>query len=60
MDSVLDTMAEDLEQFNHLLMDWLIWYNTERPHFALGQISPMKYLMSNFGMSNMLWTHTGI
>ncbi len=58
MDSVLDTMAEDLEQFNHLLMDWLIWYNTERPHFALGQISPMKYLMSNFGMSNMLWTHT--
>ena len=58
MDAELDVMATDLEQFNHNLMNWLIWYNTERPHYSLGQISPMRYLINNFGLSNMLWTHT--
>jgi len=58
MDMDLYLMADDLEQWNSNLMDWLIYYNTERPHFALGQISPMRYLINNFGLSNMLWTHT--
>jgi len=58
MDAQLDVMAEDLGEFNHLLMDWLIWYNTVRPHYGLGQVSPMRYLISNFGLSNMSWTHT--
>jgi putative transposase len=58
MDSELDSMAHDLKNFNHSLMDWLIWYNTERPHFSLGQIPPMQYLITNLGLSNMLWTHT--
>lgn len=58
MDTDRYLMADDLETWNSKLMDWLIWYNTERPHFALGQVSPMSYLISNFGLSNMLWTHT--
>jgi len=58
IDADLHLMADDIEQFNANLMDWLIWYNTERPHYSLGQVSPMRYLISNFGLSNMLWTHT--
>jgi transposase InsO family protein len=58
IDTDLQLMADDNDQCNRSLMDWLIWYNTERPHYSLGQISPMRYLISNFGLSNMLWTHT--
>ena len=58
MDTDRYLMADDIELWNKKLMDWLIWYDTERPHYALGQISPMSYLISNFGLSNMLWTHT--
>lgn len=58
MDGYLDVMADNIDEFNSLLMDWLVWYNTKRPHYSLGQISPMKYLINNFGLSNMLWTHT--
>lgn len=47
-----------LELFNHKLVDWLIFYNTKRPHFSLGNIPPVKYLILNVGFSNMLWTHT--
>jgi transposase InsO family protein len=25
-----------LKSFNDKLFDWLLWYNTERPHHALG------------------------
>lgn len=58
MDTDRYLMADDLEQWNRQLMDWLVWYNAERPHYSLGQIPPMQYLVSNFGLSNMLWTHT--
>lgn len=52
------SMFHNLELFNHKLIDWLIFYNTKRPHFSLGNIPPVKYLILNEGFSNMLWTHT--
>lgn len=52
------SMFHNLELFNHNLIDWLIFYNTKRPHFSLGNIPPVKYLILNKGFSNMLWTHT--
>jgi len=60
----LDTMSNDLNDFNEKLIQWLLWYNTERPHWTLGQKPPMQYvvnyLMLNAQKSNMLWTHTKI
>ncbi len=48
--------------FNKKLMEYLLWYNTERPHCAFGnKLSPVQYLMlreSNPQKSNMWWTHT--
>jgi len=32
------------EKFNQKLTNYLIWYNTKRPHYSLGQVSPMEYM----------------
>jgi transposase InsO family protein len=50
----------DINLFNHKLIEWLIWYNTKRPHWSLGLKSPMSYIVSTLiaQESNMLWTDT--
>jgi len=45
-------------EFNKKLMDWLLWYNTERPHWSLRLQSPVDYLITNGYLSNMTWTDT--
>ena len=54
------TLAHDIARFNELLVEWLIWYDTRRPHHSLGLLSPMQYLVSTLGAeeSHMLWTST--
>lgn len=53
-------LADDLNGFNHKLMDWLLWYNTKRPHWSLGLKSPLQYIIDKLTprKSNMLWTDT--
>jgi transposase InsO family protein len=41
-------LRDDIGGFNGALEEWLKWYNTERPHEALGLISPMEYYMSHY------------
>lgn len=51
----------DLKIFNRKLMEWLIWYNTERPHFAFKNIlSPLQFMLSSNlpQKCNSGWTHT--
>ncbi len=52
---------DDPEPFNRSLMDYLIWYNTEKPHRGIGKVPPLRYYLDNFApqQSNMLWTLTG-
>ncbi|MFH0840521.1 MAG: integrase core domain-containing protein [bacterium] len=45
-------------EFNQKLMDWLLWYNTERPHWSLQLQSPVDYLITNGHLSKMTWTDT--
>ena len=52
------SLLEDPKVFNHHLMDYLIWYNTERPHWALKLQSPINYLINNHHLSRMCWTDT--
>lgn len=50
--------------FNQKLIDWLVWHNTERPHWAFqNKLSPVQFILSL--QSNLLpqecnfgWTHT--
>ena len=37
----LDLLSVDMEAFQEKLHEWLLWYNTERPHEALGLVSPL-------------------
>ena len=53
-------LAYDIEAFNQKLIDWLLWYNTRRPHWSLGLISPLRYIVMTLPAeeSQMLWTDT--
>jgi len=53
-------LAHDLDAFNRELMDWLCWYNTRRPHWSLGLVSPLQYIVSTLptAESQMWWTST--
>src|ERR1017187_3414440 len=54
-------VLDDTDVFNRKLMDYLIWYNTEKPHRGIGKVPPLRYYLNNFVTpqnSNMLWTLT--
>lgn len=53
-------LAYDLEEFNRQLIDWLLWYNTRRPHWSIGLISPLRYICNKLTPkeSQMCWTST--
>ena len=55
-------LAYNLPEFNRRMMDWLIWYNTRRPHWSIGLISPLRYITNKLSAeeSHMLWTSTKI
>lgn len=52
---------DDPDVFNRSLMNYLIWYNTEKPHRGIGKMPPLRYYLENFATpekSNMLWPLT--
>lgn len=53
-------LAYDLPAFNQALMDWLLWYNSRRPHWSIGLISPLRYVCNKLTAerSQMCWTST--
>ncbi len=53
-------LAYDVDAFNQKLIDWLLWYNTRRPHWSLGLVSPLRYIVSKLPdkESQMCWTDT--
>ena len=57
IDNNLD-FIHDKPLFNQKLSDYLIWYNTIRPHKSLGLKSPLQYLLQKGGMSHMSLTYT--
>jgi len=54
-------LRDDLLGFNRKLIEYLVWFNTKRPHHSLGLKSPMVYIVSKLSAleSHMLWTNTG-
>ena len=53
-------LRDDVSAFNEKLVDWLLWYNTERPHESLGMLSPLRYIVSTLtaGECQRYWTRT--
>ena len=53
-----DLLFTDLALFNQKLADWLLFYNTQRPHYRLGQQSPLSFLLHHQPECQRWWTHT--
>ena len=54
-------LLDDPTLFNRKLMHYLLWYNTEKPHRAIGNLPPLRYYLDKFvspSVSNMSWTPT--
>lgn len=42
-----ELLKDNIDEFNRQLMDWLIWYNTKRVHYAFqNKMSPVQYMLS--------------
>ena len=53
-----DLLFSDIESLKKGLIEYLIWYNTKRPHKSLGNLSPIDYLLKNQPESQMCVTST--
>lgn len=53
-------LAYNLPAFNRQLMDWLLWYNTRRPHWSLELKNPLRYICDRLPVreSQRYWTST--
>lgn len=49
---------KDISDFNGLLINYLLWYNIKRPHFALKNLTPMQVVVEYLKKSNMYMTDT--
>ena len=57
IDNNLDIIHDKI-LFNQKLADYLIWYNSKRPHKSLGLKSPLQYFLEKGGMSQKSLTYT--
>ena len=48
-------LANDIDAFNAKLIEWLLWYNSRRPHWSLGLISPMRYICDQLPAKSQMW-----
>jgi transposase InsO family protein len=54
------SLRDDLTRFNERLVDWLLWYNTKRPHESLGMLPPLRYIVRHLPQTECqkYWTRT--
>lgn len=54
-----DLLFTDLQCFNDKLLDWVSWYNLDRPHHSLGLQSPLHYIAAFYNDEcTMYWPNT--
>ena len=53
-------LRDDIDAFNNRLIDYLLWYNAERPHEALFLKSPLQCIVASLPRRecHMWWTRT--
>ncbi len=58
IDYNLYLLSDDIDTFNSELIEYLIWYNTERPYHSLNNLSPMDFMIKYYFKLQMYWTYT--
>ena len=53
-----EVLLEKPNLFNEKVVDYLLWYNTKRPHWGLKLKSPVDYMLTTNNLSRMRWTDT--
>ena len=53
-------LRDDINAFNDKLIDYLLWYNAERPHESLSLRSPLQCIVASLPRRecHMWWTCT--
>jgi hypothetical protein len=58
-----DYKLEDIHEFNKKMLQYMLWYNTERPHHSLNKKLPIAYFCdiinsrkSEFPQTSMTYT----
>ena len=51
-------LIKEKDDFDKLLIDWLVYYNSKRPLFSLNLKAPLQYILINYKMANMCLTNT--
>jgi transposase InsO family protein len=55
---MIDIGLEDVEEVNQRLTDWLVEYNSVRPHQALDYLTPLEYIDQHTTVLPMSSSHT--
>ena len=58
IDYNLYLLSDDVNAFNSELIEYFIWYNTERPHHSLNNLSPMAFMIKYYLKPQIFWTYT--
>ena len=53
-----EVLLDEPRLFNEKLVEYLLWYNTERPHWSLKLQSPVNHMLTTNSLSRMRWTDT--
>ncbi|MEM2956626.1 MAG: integrase core domain-containing protein, partial [Candidatus Pacearchaeota archaeon] len=40
-----EELLENIPQFNSKLMNYLLWFNTQKPHYSLNKFSPLDFFL---------------
>ena len=51
-------LIKEKDDFNKLLIDWLVYYNSKRPLFSLNLKALLQFLVENNKISHMYVTNT--
>jgi transposase InsO family protein/transposase-like protein len=55
-----DYELEDIHEFNKKMLQYMLWYNTERPHHSLNKKSPLQYFCDIMNSRKSEFSQTGI
>jgi transposase InsO family protein len=51
---------EDIREFNKKMLQYMLWYNIERPHHSLNKKSPLQYFCNIMNSNKSEFSKTGM